>query len=317
MNRRDFLHIGSMSLLIGQTAPTLAARRRLLLADGLNGSDPAHPAFLENDHVRIGIDLDSGGAIFYFSRRHPERNLVNYHDTGRFIQQSYYGDRDGSSWYGRPWRWNPIQGGGCHGERAKVLESRVTSSEIYVKSEPKLWATGADVPEANMEEWISLHAASAHIHFKFTYNGAMSNEATMQELPAVFVDYQLSNLLFYAGAKPWTNAPLTRTEPGWPNKQVRVDENWAAFVNERGWGLGVYFPGTSEITTYRYRPARNLTTGPRGSACSYLAPIQRLAITPGWTYEYDIWLMIGTVSEIRNAFYDRKEKLTERRENPA
>ena len=161
------------------------------------------------------------------------------------------------------------------------------------------------------------HTRTGSTPFKFTYNGAMNNEATMQELPAVFVDYQLSNLLFYAGGKPWTNAPLTRTEPSWPNEKVRVDENWAAFVNVRGCGLAIYFPGTSEITTYRYGPTRNLTTGPQGSACSYLAPTQRLAITPGWTYEYDIWLMIGTVSEIRNAFYDRKEKLTVRRDKPA
>ncbi len=43
----------------------------------MTGPYPAHPAFLANDHVHIGIDLDSGGAIFYFSRTEPERNLVS------------------------------------------------------------------------------------------------------------------------------------------------------------------------------------------------------------------------------------------------
>ena len=93
MNRRAFLSIGSMSLLAGQAVPALAASRKLLPANVMNGADPALSAFLENDHLRIGINLDSGGAIFYFSRRDPERNLLNYHDTGRFIQQSYYGDK--------------------------------------------------------------------------------------------------------------------------------------------------------------------------------------------------------------------------------
>ena len=303
MNRRAFLSIGSMSLLAGQAVPALASSRKRLPANVMNGADPALSAFLENDHLRIGINLDSGGAIFYFSRRDPERNLLNYHDTGRFIQQSYYGDKDGSRWCGHPWRWNPIQGGGCNGERARVLDSRITSAEMYVKTEPKLWATGADVPQASMEEWISLHGETAHIHFKFTYHGTKNNEATTQELPAIFADYQLSNLVCYAGAKPWTNAQLTRVEPGWPNKYVNANENWAAFVDEHDWGLGVYFPGTSTITTYRYRPTRNLTTGPQGNACSYLAPTRRLVIVPGFTCEYDIELMIGRVSEIRRTFY--------------
>ena len=304
MNRRDFVRIGSMSLLAVEMAPALAAYRRSLTAGGTNCDDPARPVFIENDHVRIGVDLDSGGAIFYFSQRHPERNLVNHHDAGRFIQQSYYGDRDGSRWGRRSWRWNPIQGGGCHGERARVLESRITSAEIYVKTEPKLWATGADAPEATMEEWINLYGEIAHIHFKFTYHGARSNEAATQELPAVFLGYQLSNLVCYAGDSPWTNAPLTRTEPAWPNETMKVDENWAAFVDRHDWGLGIYFPGTSQITTYRYKPRENPTNGPCGSACSYLAPTQKLAVVPGFTHEYDIGLTIGTISEIRREFYE-------------
>jgi hypothetical protein len=27
------------------------------------------------------------------------------------LQQSYYGDADGSSWNGQPWCYNPVQGG--------------------------------------------------------------------------------------------------------------------------------------------------------------------------------------------------------------
>ena len=303
MNRRNFVRTGSLALIASHTAPSLASATSFFPSTSATGGEPAHPAFLENNQVRIGINLDSGGGIFYFSKTYPERNLLNYYDTGRFIQQSYYGNRDGSQWRGSPWRWNPVQGGGCHGEQAKVLDSTVDSSRIYVKTEPRLWATGAKVPDATMEEWISLQGKAAHIHFKFTYTGNKSNKATTQELPAVFMDYDLPNLVLYTGAKPWTNAAMTRKVSGWPNEQARADENWAAFVDENDWGLGVYFPGTIDMTTYRYRPTKNLTTGPNGAACSYFAPTQKLAITPGWTREYDIWLMIGMASEIRDAFY--------------
>jgi hypothetical protein len=308
MNRRKFVRSGSLALIFGHVAPSFTSARQRFPSALATPSEPAQPAFLENGQVRIGIDLDSGGGIFYFSQKYPERNLVNHYDTGRFIQQSYYGDRDGSRWRELPWRWNPVQGGGCHGEKSKVLDSVITPSGIYVKTEPRLWATGAEVPDATMEEWISLQGSAAHIHFKFTYAGTKRNKAATQELPAVFMDYELSNLVFYTGTKPWTRAVVTRKVPGWPNEQAKADENWVAFVDGNDWGLGVYFPGTIDITTYRYRPPKALTTGPNGCACSYFAPTRRLAIIPDWTHEYDIWLMIGTVFEIRDAFYALQSK---------
>jgi len=303
MNRRSFVCIGSLAFAASRSVPSFASAASLFSStSAITDGEPSHPAFLENNHVKIGIDLDSGGGIFYFSQNNPARNLLNHHDTGRFIQQSYYGDKDGSWWNGSPWRWNPVQGGGCHGEQAKVLSSVVDSSSIYVKTEPRLWATGAEVPDATMEEWITLQGKTARIHFKFTYTGNKSSKATTQELPAVFMDYNLPNLILYTGTKPWTKDILTRKVPGWPNESARADENWAAFVNANDWGLGVYFPGSIDMTTYRFSPAK-LTTGPNGNACSYFAPTKKLAITPGWTHEYDIWLTIGMISEIRDVFY--------------
>ena len=39
-------------------------------------------------------------------------------DEGRFVQQSYYGEADGSKRDGKDWVWNPIQGGGWRGQEA-------------------------------------------------------------------------------------------------------------------------------------------------------------------------------------------------------
>jgi len=120
-----------------------------------------------------------------------------------------------------------------------------------------------------------------------------------QELPAVFADLALTNLVYYQGGAPWTGGALTRRVPGWPNEYVKqLPEQWAAFVDGRDWGLGVFFPGTTEVTCYRAAGQ----SGPAGSGCSYLAPIRTLAITNGFKLEYDVFLAIGPVSELRERF---------------
>ena len=83
--------------------------------------------FIDNGKIRLGVDLASGGSVFYLSESVPRRNLLNGFDRGRFIQQSYYGDSDGSRWGEREWRWNPVQGGDYKGLAAGLIEHTSTS----------------------------------------------------------------------------------------------------------------------------------------------------------------------------------------------
>jgi hypothetical protein len=76
--------------------------------------------FIDNGKIRLGVDLASGGSVFYLSESVPRRNLLNGFDRGRFIQQSYYGDSDES-------RWNPVQGGDYKGLAAGLIEHTSTS----------------------------------------------------------------------------------------------------------------------------------------------------------------------------------------------
>ena len=262
--------------------------------------EPIEPVYLENNQVRIGIDLGAGGGIVYFSQKTPERNLLNHFDKGRFIQQSYYGVKDGSKWCKKEWRWNPVQGGGWNDRPARVLEFKKSDGTLYVKTRPKHWATGEDVDDATMEEWLDLRGDVAHIHFKFVYTGTTSHPACHQELPAVFVDYALPNLVFYHGAKPWTDDALTRKVPNFPNEGGQPDESWAAYVDDKDRGIGAYFPDKKMITCYRAKG--NGKAGPSGSACSYFAPVETFAITPGRRHEYDFFITIGDLSKIRRTF---------------
>jgi hypothetical protein len=262
------------------------------------------PIYIDNGNVRLGVDVTGGGSVFYFAESATRRNLLNHADKGRFVQQSYYGAKDGSIWGKKPWAWNPVQGGGSSesgSSPAKVLEKKVTKNTIYIKSLPKHWATGVDIEDAIMEESITLKKNIAHIVYTFKYNGIVQHPIKPQELPAVFVDYALPNLVFYKADKPWTKDTLTSVVPGWPNESQKMNENWAAYVDDVQWGIGVYVPGTNIMTTYRH--SGDLVTGPYGGACSYLAPVRKFSIKPGFVFTYDVYLIIDKLTEIREAFY--------------
>ncbi len=262
--------------------------------------------YLDNGQVRLGVDRAAGASIGFFGESATGRNLLNHFDKGRFIQQSYYGAKDGSDWNGKPWRWNPVQGGGWRGEPARTLAFTNTATTLYAKTLPRHWATGVDLPEVVMEEWLALTNRVAHLRFRMTYGGTTNHPPAHQELPAVFADLALANLVYYQGGAPWTSGTLARRVPGWPNEYAKgLAENWAAFVDERDWGLGVHFPGTTEVTCYR-APGK---PGPSGSGCSYLAPIRTLAITNGFKLEYDVFLAVGTVEELRDRFRSLADEL--------
>ncbi len=253
---------------------------------------------IDNGILRLGVDLESGGSIFHLSESGTGPNLLNHHDRGRFVQQSFYGNPDGSMWGDRPWTWNPVQGGDYRGKPATILEHTHSETALTTKSTPMHWATGEHINDAVMESSISLEGVIAHIRFRFEYHGDTSHGPHHQEMPAVFVDYALPNLVIYSGDEPWTGAGLTTHVPGWPNEYHTATEEWFAFVDSGRHGIGVYTPGAHEITAYRH-PGE---AGPEGGGCSYAAPIRTLAVTPGLELEYDVYLTIGTVEEIRERF---------------
>ena len=216
--------------------------------------------YLNNGIVQLGIDLTHGGSIFHFSEVNTKRNLLNHADEGRFVQQSYYGEADGSKWDGKDWVWNPIQGGGWRGQKPEILSQNITSSSLEIVSVPVHWASGKLLTECQMEEKITLDGDVAHIHYTFrnTGAGATDHPATEQEVPAVFVDYALKNLVYYKGDSPWTNAALTTVVPGWPNEKHTRDEHWAAFTRP----------------DRRYRPT-TVSTAVRPVRPAAVAPISR------------------------------------------
>ncbi len=122
--------------------------------------------YLDNGTIRIGVDLNLGGVITYFAGSKSPQNIINSHDLGRQIQQSYY---SGPAPYGHPvaswpgWPWNPIGTGDVFGHPAKVLRWSNNDKEIYVKSIPMQWALNNVPGNCWFESWITLQGNTALI----------------------------------------------------------------------------------------------------------------------------------------------------------
>lgn len=276
--RRRFLQISSLPLAIVCL---------LMAASPLAQAEEARWEYLDNGVVRLGVNLSAGGCIGWFSRSGTSENLLNAYDVGRYVQQSYYGDKDGSDWNGKPWRYNPVQGGSWKNEPALLRETRLEKGVLYVKTTPRHWASGKLLDEVTMEQWLRLEGGLARLKFKMTYTGEKAHAAYHQELPALFVQPALETLVL-----PGEDGALVRKQPGFPNEQVKLSGPWIAWVDAQDHGLGLWCPHAKQATCYR---VRNNNKGD----CSYLAPLQTFALKPGLVFEYEAALMIGSVEEIQ------------------
>ncbi len=254
--------------------------------------------YLDNGIIRIGVDRSRGAAIGYFADAKTQRNLLNHNDEGRFIQQSYYGDKDGSMWDKKPWSYNPVQGGSYKGEDATTLDFKKTASQLYAKVEPLHWANAKRCPEAIMQEWITLDGAVAKVRMRLDYSGPTQQRKAHQEMPAMFVDYDLPNLIVEKDGKLIRKVPEDLSKAG--VQKVEYDTGWLAYVDDKDFGIGILTPGTNMAVSYRHRG--NGKTGPKGSACSYLAPVRTLQLTQGLVVDYEFYLTIGSLEEIRSRF---------------
>jgi hypothetical protein len=253
--------------------------------------------FIESDSLRVGVRKSSGGGIAWISAAGSKRNLINHYDRGRLIQQSYYGEKDGSLWDKQPWRWNPVQGGDWRGNGAQLLELKSTKDSLFAATLPKHWASGADLKETRMEQSLRFEGPLLRVRYKFSYGGDKKHPLADQEIPAVFVQPEFDELVLYSGDKPWTGGELSKSKPRWPNEYKPMTEHWAAYLDKEGYGLGAYVPKAKKLTCYRFGNG----VADKG-ACSYFAPLTQFAVEPGFVFEYELIVTLGTAAEIRTRF---------------
>lgn len=274
--------------------------------------NPAEWVFIDNGVIRLGVKKTAGAGIGWLSRSGTNENLLDHWDEGRFIQQSYYGKKDGSLWGKKPWTWNPVQGGDYQGHAAEVLELNSDQTTLHARIRPRNWAGGELLADCEMEETIRLEGAVAVVKFGFRYRGAEVHPLRSQEVPATFVNPAYGTMVIYQGNQPWSSAALTNSQPGWPNESRKIPEGWVAWVNHQNTGVGVFSPIAKELTCYRFGASPQAK-----GACSYAAPLVKFAITPGMHFEYEVALTMGTPEEMRAEFSKLKDSLLTKLSSPA
>lgn len=271
---------------------------------------------ITNGILTLKLDLTRGGAISYLSKAGSKRSVVNISDEGRYIQQSYYAGKsvnrqsEGQSPAWSPWSWNPIQVGDYNRNRAQILAFQKTGYQLYVKCVPMQWDMDNRPAEAEMEQWTTLEGSVLKVHNKLTchrtdqiYGDSILND---QELPAVYPISALKNLYSYLGSAPFTNAPLDKPaivnlSSGFWGIYPTVSEHWMAFVDDNLWGMGIYNPKCDRFLA-------GMAGTPGGEAAdgstSYIAPVKKEILYKNCIYEYDYYVIIGTLAEIRNTVYN-------------
>lgn len=253
-------------------------------------------SYLSNGLIEVGVDLDEGGVITHLALPGGQ-SVINDHDLGRQVQQSYYSGPDGLC-VGGPW--NPTGAGDRFGNPSQVVAHSNDGATIYVKSVPKIWACNAVPAEATFEHWISLDGKTVRVHNRLTSNRSDRTPypARFQELPAAYTVGTLYRLFTYHGSAPYTNAPPNQVYATLPNAaQWTATEGWAAQLNNAGWGLGVFSPAvTTFLGGFHGTPGIG---APNDDPTGYISPIRREILDWNTVYEYDYALVLGTLDEIR------------------
>ena len=266
--------------------------------------------YIENDHIRLGVNLALGGCVTYLAE-HGEENLINSFDWGRQVQMSFYSypvpyQPEGVDMV-EAWReigWNPIQCGDCFGHCSRVLEYSSTGDEVYVKCIPMHWPLDDFPGECTFETWYKLNGRRVDVTARL--NNARPDTtrypARSQELPAVYTNGRWCRTLAYIGTKPFTGGAITVVEDRgseriWPPRYCHCTEHWMALVDDSNYGLGVYNPSTALFSGGFYGEFG--IGGPKDSNTGYISPFQMDILDHDIVYTYTYSLIVGDVDTIR------------------
>ena len=263
-------------------------------------------SYLSNGVIKVGVDLDLGGAITYLSKADNDVNLVNSFDWGRQIQMSHYsgpvpfapnGKQPKPVWTGLGW--NPVQSGDVFGHRARVLAHANDGKTMHTKCIPMQWPLDNEPGECTFETWISLRGNVVNVSAR-VLNARIDKtqyKGRDQELPAVYTNGPWCRLVTYTGDKPFANDKTSDMPAVFPWTGWQATENWTALVDKNGFGLGVVSPGNPRtIGGFAGKPGAG---GPKDSPTGYIAPLFREILDHNIDYRYSYHLIVGTLDEIR------------------
>ena len=260
-------------------------------------------SYVQDAHYKLGINLTWGGAISELYDRtansgsiNSGTNLINASDTGRLIQQSYYGTNGDSDpnytphwWKSRDdlpyakWSYNPVQGGDANNNQSRIIDFEVGSDYIYVKAQPLDWAnhvanldgtytqTDSRFTFCYIENRYTLKTTAdkgsyIQVDNRMVDFSGYTHPYSTQELPAFYTLAYLDDYYWYNGTRPWTNdAAGLKCEdnlPFWgdPTKFIDTTFNYQQ-SNTETWGA--FVNGTTKYGLGMYVPNIDIIKGGR------------------------------------------------------
>ncbi len=293
--------------------------------------------YKENEQLKIGINLNWGGALSYLedlnsnvevvkkdgsikvdsnaSERYSEKavnksvNLINCYDAGRLVQQSFYGTFDGGyeggEFIGQAWNYNPVQGGNKYNDSSKIVDLRISENELYVKCRPLDWSLPKEnITPSYMETTYTLDGDKLHVSCKFTDFSGYPETHTTQEMPAFYCIEPLDHFYYCDNGEIKCKDDLIFwPDAGYPH--FISTENWVAFAGEfdDSFAIGLYVPNSTSFLAGICNHGETKNINPCvDSATSYVALVRWLTFKSYTPIEYDYTITTGTVEEIRDKF---------------
>lgn len=286
-------------------------RLPLLLLAALTASARAETmSWLENDAIKLGVDLDRGGAITFLAAQSDGANVINNFDLGRQVQLSFFsgpvpfeaeGQKPSEHW--RHIGWNPIQSGDDFDNRSRVLRHENDGRQIHVGCEPLQWPLNRVPGDCSFDVWLELEGAAVKARARLTNRRRDRTlyPARLQELPAVYANAAFHRVVSYQGARPFTGDAV-RPVPAAPGPHPWSfwigTEGWAALLDERDWGLGLITPGRVHFTGgFAGQAGPNDT---HGNSTGYLAGQGQEILDADIVYEFRYELVLGSLQAIRD-----------------
>ena len=273
-------------------------------------------AYITDGKYKLGVKLTWGGGVSYLEDLsdgdNSITNLLNDHDTGRLIQQSYYGTSSAPyvpAKYGDTmWAYNPVQGGDQYGNRSKLVDFKISEDgkSIWVKCQPLDWAQKNSRTPTYMENTYTIADGYIKVDNRFIDFSGYTHKNAHQELPAFYTISYLSDFVFYNGNDAWKGELTVKKDlPFWAGNSnayfnMTSKETWGAWVAPTGYGIGVYTPIAEILLAGRHQYNGSKDAG--NNATNYVAPLITYTMKSFDAFEYSYYITTGSVEEIRNTF---------------
>ncbi len=284
--------------------------------------------YVENGRYKLGVALHMGGGINYLEDKKDGdprlASLINQHDGGRLLQQSYYGVMENDEYKpgdynGTPWCYNPVQGGNVKGGSSRIIDFVVDENKVYIKAQPSDWGASLPIAPAYMENTYTLYDDCVQIDNRFVDFSGWEHRYASQELPAFYTVSYLNNFSLYNGTKPWTGDTLSYRDDldFWGSSAFHGDcsfglresntETWCAWTNKKGdFGIGLYVPNVDSFLAGRFLKDA-ISKSAMDNPCCYVAPLKTIILKSFEPLEYSYLVATGSLEDIRKTFTDNKD----------